>query len=253
MTAALTVSPTPAALAREAAERFAAAAGAAIRARGRFTVALSGGTTPRALYALLASEPYRSRVDWPRIEWFWGDERCVPPGHPASNYRMAREALLDHVPVAAQRVHRMRGEDPPESAAAAYERELRTALGTPSGPPGTAGAPLDLVLLGMGEDGHTASLFPGGSAVHERERWAVAQYSAAAAMWRLTLTPVVINAAAAVLFLVEGAAKAATLARVLDGPRSIDLLPSQAIAPREGPRWLVDAAAASGLSRERRA
>ena len=218
---------------------------------GRFVVALSGGSTPKRLYALLATAAYAGRVDWSRVHVFWGDERCVPPDDPASNYRMAREALLSRVPVPEGNVHRMRGEDDPGSAAAAYERELREIFVTPDGPPACIpGRRFDLVLLGMGDNGHTASLFPGTPAVREAERWVLAQYVEAVSMWRVTLTPVVINAAAEVTFLVSGGDKAEMLRRVLKGPHVPDALPAQAIAPGHGRlRWLVDAAAAADLER----
>jgi 6-phosphogluconolactonase len=164
---------------------------------------------------------------------------------------MVREHLLDRVPVPARNVHRIHGEDDPVAAAAAYERALRETLATPDGPPRPlSGARFDLVLLGMGDDGHAASLFPGTAAVRERQRWVVAHHGAAASMWRITLTPVVINAAAEVAFLVAGRAKAATLRRVLEGPYQPDALPAQAIAPHAGRlRWLVDGAAAAELGR----
>ena len=239
--------PSPADVAGAAAERFVALAAAAIGARGRFTVALSGGSTPKALYARLAAPAFASRVDWARVHVFWGDERCVPPDHASSNYRMAREALLEHVPVPAAQVHRLRGEDDPAAAADAYDRELRTAF--PQG-----AARFDLALLGMGDNGHTASLFPGLSAVRETARWVVAERVDEVGMWRLTLTPPALNGAAAVVFLVAGRDKAAMLARVLEGPRDVDRLPVQAIAPVDGTvTWLVDDAAASALARERRA
>lgn len=153
--------PTAAALMHAAAERFVRSAIDAIRVRGRFTVALSGGTTPEGMYALLASDPYRARVDWSRIDVFWSDERCVPPDDPQSNYRMARLSLLDHVPIPDANVHRIHGEGDPVEAAAAYERELRAAFTTPVGPPRLEhGSRFDFLLLGMGRDGHTASLFP---------------------------------------------------------------------------------------------
>jgi 6-phosphogluconolactonase len=243
MTARIEVFATSDALAAAAAGRFVSAAAAAIRASGRFTVALSGGATPQALYALLASEPYVSRVQWPLVHWFWGDERCVPPADPASNYRMAREALLDRVPVLGANVHRIRGEDDPGDAAAAYERTLRETFAS------AAAKRFDLVLLGMGLDGHTASLFPGGAAVRERQRWVIAEYVKSVLMWRVTLTPVLINAATDVVFLVTGREKAAMLRRVLEGPYQPDVLPAQVIGrPDDPPRWMVDAAAAGELS-----
>lgn len=224
-------------VARAAADAFVACVAGVLADGAVARVALAGGSTPKAMYRLLASPAYRERVEWRRVEIYFGDERCVPPDDPQSNYRMAREALLEHVPA---RVHRMRGEDEPAAAASAYERELRELLGaTPR---------VDLVLLGMGDNGHTASLFPGLHAVEERERWVVAEYVAEVSMWRLTVTPVVLNASAEVLFLVAGADKAAMLHRVLEGPRDARALPAQVVAPRDGRlTWLVDAAAAAAL------
>lgn len=234
--------PSAAALADAVAGRFIAAARDAIDSRGRFVVALSGGSTPRDTYRRLGSEALVSRVTWSRVQVLWGDERCVPPHHAESNYRMARETLLDRVPVPTANVHRIHGEDDPATAAGVYEATLRALLRTP------AGARIDLVLLGLGEDGHTASLFPERAAVHEQTRWVMAAHAGAGSMWRITLTPAVINAAAEVLFLVSGAAKAGILRRVLEGPRRPQSLPAQAIAPTTGRvRWCVDAAAAAEL------
>jgi 6-phosphogluconolactonase len=235
------VLPTPEALADAAAQRFAKAASEAVKSHGKFVVALSGGATPRSLYARMAAPPYVSSIPWSLVQVLWGDERCVPPDHAASNYRMAREALLDHVPIRAEHVHRIRGEDDPVVAAQAYERTLRTVL---------RGARIDLVLLGLGEDGHTASLFPGALEVPDGEPWVAARYHASESMWRVTLTPVVINAAAEVLFLVFGEGKATIVHRVLEGPRRPQELPAQLIAPADGGGrilWLLDAAAARDL------
>jgi 6-phosphogluconolactonase len=230
------VLPSAAALADAVAARFVAAAAEAISSRGQFIVALSGGSTPRGTYLRLGTEALVSKVMWSRVHVLWGDERCVPPDHVESNYRMARETLLDRVSVPAANVHRIHGEDDPATAAAAYEATLR------------ALARIDLVLLGLGEDGHTASLFPGGAAVHEQTRWVMAARASAGSLWRITLTPAVINAAAEVLFLVSGGAKAGILRRVLEGPRRPQELPAQAIAPSNGGvRWCVDAAAAAEL------
>lgn len=242
------VLPTAEALAEDAARRFARAARDAVHARGEFVVALSGGNTPRSLYARLAAAPYDAAVPWSGVSVLWGDERCVPPDEAASNYRMAREALLDHVPIPAAQVHRIRGEDDPVAAARAYEQTLRSALRTPQGPPRHApGACIDLVLLGLGNDGHTASLFPGG-AFTSGEPWVAARYVAAVSQWRVTLTPVIINAAAEVLFLVSGGSKAAIVRRVLEGPQRPHELPAQLIAPANGRvLWLLDAAAARDL------
>ena len=241
--------PTADALTADAAGRFVSVAAQAVRERGRFLVALAGGSTPRGLYEALATSEVAGRIDWQHTHVCWGDERCVPPDDPASNYRLARTTLLDRVAIPEANVHRIRGEDAPPQAAVAYERELRLVLDTPDGPPSVQpGRRLDLVLLGMGSNGHTASLFPGLTAVCERERWVTAEHVAEVAGWRITLTPPVLNAAAHVLFLVSGSDKAAMLHRVLEGPVDADALPAQAIAPHDGAlTWLVDAAAAAAL------
>lgn len=240
------VRPSPGDVTAAAAERVVAAAARAIAASGRFVIALSGGSTPRALYQMLATPLYATRIDWAKVHVFWGDERCLPPDDPASNYRMTREALLDLVPIPVAQVHRIHGEDPPDQAAAAYEQGL-TAL-FPDAP-----VRCDLVLLGMGDDGHTASLFPGLTAVGEQTRLVVAEHVAKMGMWRVTLTPRAINAAAAVLFLVTGASKAAVLRQVLNTPREPARLPAQVVAPVRGTvTWLIDAAAAASLPQETR-
>jgi 6-phosphogluconolactonase len=228
------------------AEHFVRRAAEAITASGRFAIALSGGSTPRGLYALLATDAFARRVDWSRVHVFFGDERCLPPDHPDSNARMARETLLDRVPVPATSIHRLRGEDDPEHAASEYERTLQAFFG--QGGPGYSApaAGFDLILLGMGENGHTASLFPRLPAVSETAHWVMAQYVAEVASWRITLTPVVINAAAEVIFLVSGAEKAAMLHQVLVGPVQPEVLPAQAIKPIRGRLiWMVDEAAAA--------
>ena len=245
----IAILPNAQLLADAAAQRFVLAANAAIQAHGRFAVALSGGSTPRLVYSRLAGEPFVSSLDWSRVHVLWGDERCVPPDHEASNFRMARETLLDYVPVPEANVHRIRGEDDPPQAASSYERVLRTVLRTPSGPPQTA-PPfcLDLVLLGLGNDGHTASLFPGGASLHADVQWVAAEYVHAVSMWRVTLTPIVINAAAEVVFLVAGDAKAAIVRKVLEDTNRPHELPAQLIAPTAGRRvWLLDAPAAADL------
>jgi 6-phosphogluconolactonase len=230
-------------MAEAVAEEFVELAAMAIADRGRFAVALAGGSTPRAAYTRLASESFASRVDWSRVLFFWSDERCVPPDHPESNYRMAREALLDHVPVPGQNVFRVLGEKEPMQAADTYEDQLRTLFG--------GSIPrFDLVMLGMGADGHTASLFPGTAAVHEAVRWVVAHRVEELDAWRLTLTPVVLNAAANVLFVVSGKGKAERLQEVLEGPYQPDVLPAQIVKPSVGRLvWMVDEAAAAELSR----
>ena len=214
-----------------------------------FTIALSGGLTPRPLYTLLATQTFAKRIDWPRVHVFWGDERCVPPEDPRSNYRAARETLLDSVPLPPGNIHRIHGEKEPQLAAAAYEQELRSFFGSrvPDEPPPVG---FDLVLLGMGDNGHTASLFPGMTAVTERVRWVMAQYVEMVSMWRITLTPVVINQAKNVTFVVSGAEKACLLRDVLEGPIQPEMLPAQIIRPaRRRPLWLIDKAAAGYLKK----
>lgn len=233
------------AVARAAAEEIAAAAARAVDERGRFTVALAGGSTPRRAYELLADPdaPYRARLRWDAIHVFFGDERHVPPDHPDSNYRMAREALLDRVTVAS--VHRMWGEEPQaEAAARGYEAELRRFFGL-----GAADAQpprLDLVVLGLGPDGHTASLFPGSAALDERRRWAVAPHVERLGAHRITLTLPVLDRAREVLFLVSGAEKADALARALAPPPGAAPVPAGRVRPEQGALvWIVDRAAAS--------
>ncbi len=216
-----------------AADALAEAVNAAIEARGYCLLGLTGGDTPKDLYLRLATEPYVSAINWSQVHFFWGDERCVPPVDARSNYRMAHETLLTALSVPASNMHRMRGEENPATAAEAYERELRERFKTPEGPPTTeAGRRFDLILMGMGDDGHTASLFPGHRAVHERSHWVVAEYIDKVDMWRITLTPPVINAAAEILYLVAGDHKAQALQRVHEGPDDPDQLPTQAIARR---------------------
>jgi 6-phosphogluconolactonase len=231
-----------AAVAWAAAEEVAGAASRAVTARGAFTLALAGGSTPRRAYELLADPgaPFRGRIAWDRTHVFFGDERPVPPDHPDSNDRMAREALLEHVAVAS--VHRIRAEEP--AAAEAYEAELRRFFGIA---PGGAPPRLDLVLLGLGPDGHTASLFPGSAALDEGARWVVSPFVPRLGTRRTTLTLPVLDRARAVVFLVSGAEKAAALARVLAPEPGAELLPAARVQPEGGALWIVDEAAASGL------
>ena len=236
-----------AAVARTGAERFAALAREAVEARGRFAVALSGGSTPKALFQLLARDPFRSAVPWDRIELFWGDERCVSPDHADSNYRMTRESLLQAVPITPARTHRIEAEkDDHAAVAAAYEAEIARVLG---GTPGGTPPVFDLVFLGMGPDGHTASLFPGTTALGERRRWVVANHVPKFKADRITLTYPILNQAARVVFLAAGGDKASVLQEVLEGPPALERLPSQGIRPDAGELlWLVDRAAAAQLT-----
>lgn len=218
---------------------------AAISDHGYFAVALSGGSTPRALFELLAVPENAQHIGWSKVHVFWGDERTVPPDHPDSNYRMAKEALLDFVALPASNVHRISGELEPVRAAAEYEQTLRSFFAKRAGK-----TRFDLILLGMGDDGHTASLFPDTEALNETERLVVANHVPKLDTWRITLTAPVINDAAHVAFLVAGAGKAAVLKRVLQGPRQPHKLPSQLIQPVDGELvWLLDKAAASELDR----
>ncbi len=240
------VHPDPQHLARAAAGHIVHIAAEAIAARGRFTIGLPGGSTPRLLFALLSNLPWVRRIDWAHVHVFWGDERCVPPDHPESNYRLAHETLLQHVPLPAEQIHRISGELPPAEAARAYEQTLRT-LFTED----TSADPqprFDLMLLGLGDDGHTASLFPGTAALTETTRWVVENYVPRLDSWRITLTAPAINAAAHVIFLVSGAGKAEALRVVLQGPLRPSAYPAQLIRPCAGQLlWLVDQAAATLL------
>lgn len=230
-----------AAMIRAVADAFVERAQAALAVQECFSVALAGGGTPRPLYELLATTPYRDQLDWSRIHVFFGDERCVPPDSPRSNYRMAYEALLSKVLLPPANVHRMRGEDEPALAALAYTHALRAVFRR-------EWPRLDLVLLGIGDNGHTASLFPGCACLRERERLACAQYVESQHEWRLTFTLPLINAAAAVWLLADGAGKAAVLADVFDGAYQPDVLPMQYVAPHAGDyEWWLDRAAAAQL------
>jgi 6-phosphogluconolactonase len=236
--------PDSTSLAHGAAELFVLLSKQAIATQGRFTVALSGGATPREFYNLLAHEPYASQVEWAHVHFFWGDERCVPPEHPNSNLHMAREALLNHVPVSAENIHAMQGDIDPAQAAAEYEQRLRIFFASSSNTPPR----FDLILLGIGDDGHTASLFPVTAAVHEPTRWVVGHFVEKLNAWRLTMTPPIINAAANVVFVVAGKSKAEALRDILNGPYQPDTLPAQAIHPITNQAiWLMDEDAATLL------
>lgn len=243
----------PEELALKAARRFARLADQYVVGCGRFTVALSGGSTPRAMFSLLAEHPFSDTVPWSSIYFFWGDERCVPPDHSDSNYRMANETLLSKVPVPERNIFRIPAEIPePQRAAEEYTTALKEffAAGRSGSKPGTA--PLsslprfDLVFLGMGPDGHTASLFPHSAALQAGEQIAVANYVEKFKAYRITLTAATINNARNVTFLAAGEDKAEALKNVLEGPDDPDLYPSQMIHPSNGTLlWMVDEAAAS--------
>ncbi|HEX9303718.1 MAG TPA: 6-phosphogluconolactonase [Thermoanaerobaculia bacterium] len=227
--------------ARAAALEVAAAASDAFSDRGIFRLALSGGSTPRVLFDALAGPPFSRRIDWRKARVFFADERCVPPSNERSNYRLAKEHLLDPLYVPARNVFRMRGEEEPRRAARDYDRILRTEFGQ--------GQPrLDLVLLGLGADGHTASLFARTRALEEKEKWAAANYLPVQKEWRLTLTLRVLNAARHVIFLVAGEEKGTAVAAVLARKRGSRSLPASLVRPKSGSLiWILDDAAASSL------
>ena len=233
------------AVAREAAERFVVAAAEAIAARGRFTVALAGGSTPERLYRLLAVEPFRGRVTWASVHVFFGDERTVPPDDPQSNYRMAKGAMLDALPIPPAQVHRMAGERDPLEATTVYEHAIRETFGLEPGQMPR----FDLILLGMGPDGHTASLFPHTVALGNYTDIVAPNYVAKLETWRLTLTYPALNAAARVLFLVGGADKADALREVLQGAPNAAEYPSQGVLPTNGTvTFLLDEAVSVRLA-----
>ncbi len=237
--------PDAEALALRAADLFALAAQEAAAARGRFAVALSGGETPRALYRMIARQQFSQKIPWRRVQLYWGDERCVPPDDAASNFGMARDAFLKHVPIGDANVHRVLGEEPPAKAALTYEKELR-ALAALERPKSELPV-FDLVLLGLGGDGHTASLFPHSDALEVEERFAVATQAPDGSP-RITVTYPVINAARRVWFLVSGAQKAGMVAEVMEGLMVPAAVPAQGVRPVHGQlTWLLDEAAAAEL------
>jgi len=239
------VEPDAAALAQRAANYLVEMVGEAVAGSGRARIAISGGSTPKATFQLLAdpNQPFRSRMPWSDLEIYWVDERCVGPDDADSNYRMTREALLDHVPLAPEQIHRIEGELEPHAAADKYASELRNSfkLEGPQTPR------FDLVALGMGPDGHTASLFPHTAALHETNRIVTANHVQQMNTWRITLTWPVINAARSVFFLISGSDKAEVLNEVLTGPRDVERLPSQLIWPSSGILTLILDKAAAAL------
>ena len=239
----LHILPTAEDTAQAAAAFIAGLAGQWIQAQGHFTIALTGGSTPHRLYQFLGSPPYAEQIAWDRWQLFWGDERCVPPDHQESNYRMAKEALLDRVPLPADNIHRIRGEATPRDAAAEYEEALRRVI------PGSRPA-VDLVLLGMGEDGHTASLFPGTDALEEEDRLVVANWVPHLQAHRITFTLPLINAASAVAFLVNDLSKAVMLKQVIQPDPGDPPLPAGRVRPASGTvHWFLTKAAASQLEK----
>jgi 6-phosphogluconolactonase len=229
-------------VAQAAAERFLDCSTASIRDHGSFAVALAGGSTPRRAYELLSTDEFKNRVDWAHVHLFFGDERMVPPDSPESNYRMVKEALLSQVPLPPENVHRIYGEALPQESAESYDAELKSFFGATQWPR------FDLVLLGMGDDGHTASLFPGSSALKVDGEWVVATRHSESGQARITLTLPVINHSARVVFLVTGEKKAAQLVQVLHGDAANEDLPAGKIKPADGVlEWLIDRSAAAEL------
>ncbi len=237
--AEVAVFPSPAQLFEAAADEFFRVIYEATKRDDVCRIALSGGSTPKALYALIADRVDKGRargIDWARVHLFFGDERCVPPDHPDSNYRMVKQSLLIHGLTAA--VHRVAGELKPEEAAARYEEELREEFGD--------GVPrFDLIILGLGPDGHTASLFPGSAALNDRTRWVAANYVEKFKSWRITFTYQVLNSAIEDLFLVAGGEKAEAVGQIFKGSD----LPAAKVKPAGKVLWYLDAPAATQIGR----
>jgi len=229
-------------LSRQSAQCFSHLARQSVEVSGCFTVALSGGSTPKHLYSLLASPGYKERVPWKSVHLFWGDERCVPPDHAGSNFRMVQESLLSKIDIPPENIHRMAGEREPQAAAAEYEKNLQEFFGLEN-----AALPrFDLILLGIGEDGHTASLFPGSDALSETKRLVAAPYVEKLNSYRLTLTLPVLNNGAEVWFLVTGNGKAEAVKEVFSGSSD---LPAAKVQPIDGKlTWFITEDAAAGLS-----
>jgi len=228
------------ALSHEGGIVFARIAREAISGRGRFAVALSGGETPRRLYALLGSPLFQDEINWNGAHFFWADERCVPPEREESNFKWAWDLFLSKTPVPASNIHRIRGEEDPEKEAKRYETELRLFFGS-EGPPR-----FDLVLLGVGDDGHTASLFPDSNAVEERTRLVLPVFLEEPKKNRITLTLPVLNHASKILFLVSGSSKAEVVKRILAREKSAEKLPAALVKPYQGSvLWLIDEAAST--------
>jgi 6-phosphogluconolactonase len=230
-------------LSQHAAQYVVRIASESIAARGRFTIALSGGTTPRKLYMLLGSEPYSSQINWQQVYIFWGDERCVAPDNPDSNYYMAQEVLFGKIPIPSLQVHRMPADQPDRDAASqAYTAEMQRAFGT-------RGIPnFDLIQLGMGPEGHTASLFPHQASLHEAQRLVMPVSVPKPPPDRLTFTPPLLNSARNILFLVAGSEKAEALQAVLEGEYQPEEYPAQIVRPTNGEVvWMLDNAAAAKI------
>lgn len=242
MSPQISIFPTRDALMHAAAEQVVNQSVQAIAQHGRWTWALSGGSTPKALYELLASDAYRQRIDWHNTHVFWGDERCVPPDDEQSNYRMAKLAMLDHVPIPADHIHRMRGELAPETAAHLYAREIRAAFDLDAGQFPT----FDTIMLGMGPDGHTASLFPDSDILERHEAIVAETWVAKFKQYRISLTFNAINHATHTVFLVAGADKAPVVKAILHDQQT-----HYPAARIKQATWLLDAEAAAEMKHEK--
>lgn len=228
------------ALSQAAAKFIAGHITATLKKQDRYTIALSGGSTPKRLHQILAQSPYKEEIDWSKLHVFWGDERAVPFKDDRNNAKMAYDTLLDFVPVPADQIHVMRTDISAEQSAVEYEKILHRYFDNTA-------TSFDLVLLGMGDDGHTLSLFPGQPVIHEEKLWATSFWLQAQDMSRITLTKTIVNHSACVMFLTAGSAKAHALKEVLKGASNPDLYPSQVIKPVGELHWFVDEAAAAGL------
>lgn len=230
-------------LAQAAAQMVIESAACAVAEKGNFHLVLSGGSTPGEVYSLLSQEPYRSSIDWKHVHLWWGDERCVAPEHPESNYRKANELLIRYLDIQKDQIHRIPAELAPADAANLYQQEMQMCFS------GSAFPKFDLILLGIGEDGHTASLFPGTKALLENKRWAVENYVEKMHIWRITLTYPAINAASKVVVLVSGTSKAKIIQRIFDHSARSKKYPIQSVNPSQGKmQWLCDESAASLLT-----
>lgn len=238
--------PDSSVLAQTAVQAICDSAACAISERGVFHFVLSGGSTPKAVYSLLAQDLYRSNIDWSNVHLWWGDERSVPPNHPDSNYLMVRDSLIQYVNIPAEHIHRIQAELNPAQAAQLYESELEKVFQSETLPC------FDLILLGLGEDGHTASLFPGTSALYEHQRWVIENYIEKLDVWRITLTLPLLNCAKQMMVLVNGKNKAQIVKHVLQGDPSLATYPIQLIQPVQGQLiWLLDSDAANQIQLER--
>ncbi|GAC1398143.1 MAG: 6-phosphogluconolactonase [Ktedonobacteraceae bacterium] len=242
----IAIYPDTETLSHEAASYIVRVANESITAHKRFTIALSGGSTPKKLYGLLTEEPYRSQIDWTLVDIFWSDERCVPPDDAESNYHMAQQVLLSKIPISAHQIHRMPADQADRDAASyAYTLEMQQTIGS-DGVPG-----FDLIQLGMGPEGHTASLFPHQPSLHEQQRLVMPVTVPKPPPPRLTFTPRLLNAAAHVLFLVTGAEKQDAVKAVLEGEFQPKEYPAQIVQPTKGEvTWMLDSAAAEKLQRK---